>query len=95
MYTALKTAGTQAVVSVRLNSSVKKGARLSMMDLSVGVGSGTRAQLLSGRTWTAATTSLMVAGSKQVKWTSDDDVVKDGGEALSVEDRTPANLASK
>jgi len=67
-----------------------------MTDLSVGeVGSASRAQLLSGSTWTAATTSSMVTGSKQVKWTSDDDVVKDGGEAPSVEDQTPATLASK
>jgi len=41
---------------------------------------------LSGSTWTAATTSSMVNGSKQVKWTSDNDVVKDGGEAPSFED---------
>jgi len=95
MYAALKTAGTQPVVSERLNSSVKKGARTSMTDLSVGVGSGSRAQLLSGSTRTAATTSSMVTGSNQVKWTADDDVVKDGGEAPSVEDRTPATLASK
>jgi len=93
MYDALKMADTQPVVSERLNSSVKKGARTSMTDLSVGVGSGSRAQLLSGITRTAATTSSMVTGSKQVKWTSDD-VVKDGGEAPSVEDRTPATLAS-
>jgi len=95
MYAALKTAGTQPVVSERLNSSVKNGMRTSMTDLSVGVGSGSRAQLLSGSTRTTATTSSMVTGSKQVKWTSDDDVVKDGGEAPSVEDRTPATLASK
>jgi len=67
MYAALKTAGTQPVESEQLNSSVKKGARTSKMDLSVGVGSGSRAQLLSGSTWTAATTSSMVTGSKQVK----------------------------
>jgi len=60
-----------------------------MTDLSVGVGSGSRVQLLSGSTRTAATTSSMVTGSKRVKWTSDGDVVKDGGEAPSVEDRTP------
>jgi len=66
-----------------------------MTDLSVGVGSGLRAQLLSGSTRTAATTSSMVTGLKQVKWTSDNDVVKDGGGAPSVEDRTPATLASK
>jgi len=65
-----------------------------MTDLSVGVGGGS-CQVLSGRTRTAATTSSMVTGSKQVKWTSDDDVVKDGGEAPAVEDRTPATLASK
>jgi len=41
-------------VSERLNSSVKKGARTSMTDLSVGVGSGSRVQLLSGSTRTAA-----------------------------------------
>jgi len=45
---------------------------------------------LSGSTRPAATTSSMVTGSKQVKWTLDDDGVKDGGEAPSVEDRTPA-----
>jgi len=95
MYAALKTAGRQPVVSERLNSSVKKGARTSMTDLSVGVSSGSRAQLLSGSTRTAATTSSMVTGSKQVIWTSEDDVVKDGGEAPSVEDRTPETLASK
>jgi len=95
MYAALKTAGTQPIVSEQLNSSVKKGARTSMTDYSVGVGIGSRAQLLSDSTRTAATTSSMVTGSKQVKWTSDDDVVKDGGEAPSVEDRTPATLASK
>jgi len=55
MYAALKTAGTQPVISERLNSSVKKGARTWMTDLSVGVGSGSRAQLLSGSTRTAAT----------------------------------------
>jgi len=38
MYAALKTAGTQPVVSERLNSSVKKGARTLMTDLSVRVG---------------------------------------------------------
>jgi len=70
MYAALKTAGTQPVESERLNSSVKKGARTSMTDFSVGVGSGSRAQLLSGSTRTTATTSSMVTGSKQVKWTS-------------------------
>jgi len=75
MYAALKTTGTQPVVSERLNSSVKKDTRTSMTDLSVGVGSGSRAQLLSGSTRTAVTTSPMVTGSKQVKWTSDDDVV--------------------
>jgi len=80
MYAALKTAGTQPVVSERLNISVKKGAKTSMTDLSVGVGSGSKAQLLSGSTRTAATTSSTVTGSKQVKWTSDDDVVKDGGD---------------
>jgi len=58
-----------------------------MMVLSVGVSSGSRAQLLSGSTRTAATTSSTVTGSKQVKWTSDDDVVKNGGEAPSVEHR--------
>jgi len=77
MYAALKTAGTQPVVSERLNSSVKKSVRTSMTDLSVGVGTGSRAQLLSGSTRTAATTSSMETGSKQVKWTSDDVVVKD------------------
>jgi len=50
MYAALKTAEMQLVVSERLNSSVKKGARTLMTDLSVGVGSGSRAQLLSGGT---------------------------------------------
>jgi len=60
MYAALKTARTQPVESERLNSSVKKGAKTSMMDLSVWVGSGSRAQLLSGSTRTAATTSSMV-----------------------------------
>jgi len=83
MYTALKTAGTQPVVSERLNSSVKKGARTSMTDLSVGVGSGSRAQLFCS-TQTAATTSSMETGSKQMKWTSYDDVVKDGGEAITI-----------
>jgi len=95
MYTVLKTAGTQPVVSERLNSSVKRGARTSMTDLSVGVGGGSRVQLLSGSTRTTVTTSSMMTDSKQVKWTSDDDVVKDGGEAPSVEDRIPATLASK
>jgi len=94
MCAVLKTAGTQLVVSERLISLVKKCARTSMTDLSVGVGSGSRAQLLSGGTRTAATTPSMVTGSKQVKWTSDVDVMKDGGEAPSVEDRTPATLAS-
>jgi len=47
MYAALKTAGTQPVESERLNSSVKKSARTSMMDLSVGVGSGSRVQSMS------------------------------------------------
>jgi len=69
--------------------------RTSMTDLSAGVGSGSRAQLLSGSTRTAVTTSPMVTGSNQVKWTLDDDVVKDGGEEPSVEDRTPATWASK
>jgi len=95
MYVVLKTAGTQLVVIERLNSSVKRGARTSMTALSVGVGSGSRAQLLSGCTQAAATTSAVVTGSKQLKWTTDDDVLKDGGEAPSVEDRTPATLASK
>jgi len=63
MYAALKTAGTQPVVSERLNSSVKKGARKSVTDLSVGVGSESRAHLLSGSTRTAATTSSMMTGS--------------------------------
>jgi len=58
-----------------------------MTDLSVGVGSGSRAQLLSGSTQTAATTSSMETGSKQVKWTSDDDVVKD--HQLRIENRRP------
>jgi len=43
MYAVLKTAGAQPVVSERLNSSVKKGTRTSMTDLSVGVSSGSRA----------------------------------------------------
>jgi len=38
MYAALQTAGMQPVEGERLNSSVKKGARTSMLDLSVGVG---------------------------------------------------------
>jgi len=63
--------------------------------MSVRVCSGSRAQLLSGSTRTTATTTSMVNGSKQVKWTSDDDVVKDGGEEPSFEDQTPATLASK
>jgi len=63
-----------------------------MTDLSVGVGSGSRAQLLSSSTRTAATTSSIVTDWKQVKWTSDDDVVKDGGEAPSIEDRDTGDL---
>jgi len=79
IYAVLKTAGTQPVFSERFNSSVKKGARTSMTDLSVGVGRGSR-----------ATTSSMVTGSKQVKWTWDDDAVKDGGEApMLSQDWTP------
>jgi len=66
-----------------------------MTDLCVGVGSGSRAQLLSGSTRIAMTTLSMVTGSKPVKWTLDDNGVKDGGEAPSVEDRTPATVASK
>jgi len=54
-----------------------------MTDLSVGVGSGSRAQLFCS-TQTAATTSSMETGSKQMKWTSYDDVVKDGGEAITI-----------
>jgi len=73
MYAALKTAVMLPVVSKRLKSSVKKGVRSLMKDLSVGVGSGSRAQLLSCSAWTAATTLSMVTGLKQMKWTSDDD----------------------
>jgi len=47
------------------------------------------------RSTLTATTSSMATGSKEVKWSLDDDVVKDSGEAASVENRTPANLASK
>jgi len=48
-----------------------------MTALSVGVGSGSlRAQLLTGSTRTAATYSSLANDSKQVKWTSDDDWVK-------------------
>jgi len=54
----LKTAGTQPVVSEQLNSSVKKGARTSMTDLCVGVGSRLRAQLLSGSTQTVLNGTL-------------------------------------
>jgi len=39
-HAVLKTAGTQSVVSERLNSSVIKGARTSMTDLIVGSFSG-------------------------------------------------------
>jgi len=91
MYAALKTAGTQPVVSELLNSTVKKGAKTSMTDLSVGIGSGSKAQLFSGSTWTAATTSSMETGSKQVKWTSGDDVVKEAAKhhQLMIENRRP------
>jgi len=55
----------------------------------LGVGSRLRGQLLSGSTHTEVTPSSMVTGSKQVKKISDNDGVKDGGKASSVEDRTP------
>jgi len=94
----LKTAGTQPVVSERLYSSVKKAQEhrwRSWVLESVMDQLERSACQLSGSTLTATTTSSMVTDSKQVKWTSGDNIVKDGGESPSVEDRTPATLASK
>jgi len=94
MYDALKRQGRSRLSVNDWKAQSKKRDNI-MTGLSVGVDSGSRAQLSSGSTRTAATTSSMMTDSKQVKWTSNADGVKDGGEAPSVEDRTPATLASK